>query len=183
MTAYHEVGHAILHHLLPELDPVHAISIIPTGMAGGYTMSLPQDDHMYASKQELKAEMAGLLGGRAAEELILQDVTTGASNDIERVSEIARNMITRYGMSDTLGPLQFGEQDEEIFLGKEIGHSRNYGETVADQIDREVKALVDEAYDKARQVLHENEKILHKGAELLMEKEKLTGEEFESLFG
>ena len=183
VTAYHEVGHAILHHLLPELDPVHAISIIPTGMAGGYTMSLPQDDHMYASKQELKAEMAGLLGGRAAEELILQDVTTGASNDIERVSEIARNMITRYGMSDTLGPLQFGEQDEEIFLGKEIGHSRNYGETVADQIDREVKALVDEAYDKARQVLHENEKILHKGAELLMEKEKLTGEEFESLFG
>ena len=183
VTAYHEVGHAILHHLLPELDPVHAISIIPTGMAGGYTMSLPQDDHMYASKQELKAEMAGLLGGRAAEELILQDVTTGASNDIERVSEIARNMITRYGMSDTLGPLQFGEQDEEIFLGKEIGHSRNYGETVADQIDREVKALVDEAYDKARQVLHENETILHKGAELLMEKEKLTGEEFESLFG
>lgn len=183
ITAYHEVGHAILHHLLPELDPVHAISIIPTGMAGGYTMSLPQEDNMYMTQSEMKAEMAGLLGGRVAEELIIQDVTTGASNDIERVSEIARNMVTKYGMSKTLGPLQFGEKDEEIFLGKEIGHSRNYGENVADVIDREVKELVDEAYARAREVLSAHVEILHRGAELLMEREKVTGAEFETLFG
>ena len=183
ITAYHEVGHAILHHLLPELDPVHAISIIPTGMAGGYTMSLPQEDNMYMTQSEMKAEMAGLLGGRVAEELIIQDVTTGASNDIERVSEIARNMVTKYGMSKTLGLLQFGEKDEEIFLGKEIGHSRNYGENVADVIDREVKELVDEAYARAREVLSAHVEILHKGAELLMEREKVTGAEFETLFG
>lgn len=183
ITAYHEVGHAILHHLLPELDPVHAISIIPTGMAGGYTMSLPQEDNMYMTQSEMKAEMAGLLGGRIAEELIIQDVTTGASNDIERVSEIARNMVTKYGMSKTLGPLQFGEKDEEIFLGKEIGHSRNYGENVADVIDREVKELVDEAYARAREVLSAHVEILHRGAELLMEREKVTGAEFETLFG
>ena len=183
ITAYHEVGHAILHHLLPELDPVHAISIIPTGMAGGYTMSLPQEDNMYMTQSEMKAEMAGLLGGRVAEELIIQDVTSGASNDIERVSEIARNMVTKYGMSKTLGPLQFGEKDEEIFLGKEIGHSRNYGENVADVIDREVKELVDEAYARAREVLSAHVEILHRGAELLMEREKVTGAEFETLFG
>lgn len=182
ITAYHEVGHAILHHLLPELDPVHAISIIPTGMAGGYTMSLPQDDSMYWSRSEMKAEMAGLLGGRVAEEIIFQDVTTGASNDIERVSEIARGMVTKYGMNETLGPLQFGEQDEEVFLGKEIGHARNYGEQIADTIDREVKKLVDEAYGVARRILEENMDILHKGASLLMEKEKITGAEFEELF-
>ena len=146
-------------------------------------MSLPQEDNMYMTQSEMKAEMAGLLGGRVAEELIIQDVTTGASNDIERVSEIARNMVTKYGMSKTLGPLQFGEKDEEIFLGKEIGHSRNYGENVADVIDREVKELVDEAYARAREVLSAHVEILHMGAELLMEREKVTGAEFETLFG
>ena len=183
VTAYHEVGHAILQQVIPGLDPVHSISIIPTGLAGGYTMSLPQEDHMYMSASDLKAEMTGLLGGRAAEELILEDVTTGASNDIERVSEIARNMITRYGMSRALGPLQFGEQDEEIFLGKEIGHTRNYGEKTAEIIDQEVKELVDEAYTRAKETLRQHESILHAGAALLIEKEKITGEEFAKLFG
>ena len=138
---------------------------------------------MYMSASDLKAEMTGLLGGRAAEELILEDVTTGASNDIERVSEIARNMITRYGMSRVLGPLQFGEQDEEIFLGKEIGHTRNYGEKTAEIIDQEVKELVDEAYTRAKETLRQHESILHAGAALLIEKEKITGEEFAKLFG
>ena len=182
VTAYHEVGHAILNHLLPELDEVHAISIIPTGLAGGYTMSIPEEDRMYQSKSELKAEMVGLLGGRAAEEIILEDVTTGASNDLHRVSEIARAMVTQYGMSDTLGPLEFGDHHEEVFLGREIGHTRNYGEKTADEIDREVKELVDESYAKAREILKENEAILHKGAELLIEKEKITGAEFTALF-
>ena len=182
VTAYHEVGHAILHHLLPELDEVHAISIIPTGLAGGYTMSVPEEDRMYQSKSELKAEMIGLLGGRAAEEIILEDITTGASNDLHRVSEIARAMVTQFGMSDTLGPLEFGEHHEEVFLGREIGHTRNYGEKTAEVIDREVKELVDEAYGKAREILSKNEKILHTGAQLLIEKEKITGEEFTALF-
>ncbi len=182
VTAYHEVGHAILNHLLPELDEVHAISIIPTGLAGGYTMSIPDEDRMYQSKSELKAEMVGLLGGRAAEEIILEDVTTGASNDLHRVSEIARAMVTQYGMSDTLGPLEFGDHHEEVFLGREIGHTRNYGEKTADEIDREVKELVDESYAKACEILKENEEILHRGAALLIEKEKITGAEFTALF-
>ena len=181
MTAYHEMGHAILFRQLPELDPVHSISIIPTGMAGGYTMPKPTDV-MYMSKKRMKAEMAGLLGGRVAEEIVFDDITTGASNDIERMSAIARSMVTRYGMSENLGPLQFGEDDGEVFLGRDIGHSRNYGDTVADLIDKEVKILVDEAYETARRVLTENLDIMHKGVALLLEKEKITGEEFESLF-
>ena len=181
-TAYHEVGHAIIQHVLPELDPVHVISIIPTGLAGGYTMSLPSEDEMYISKKKLKAEMVGLLGGRAAEELILNDVTTGASNDIERSSEIARKMVTRYGMSENLGPLQFGDKNEEVFLGREIGHARNYGDRTADEIDIEVKNLVDEAYAQAKEILQQNIDILNRGADLLVEKEKITGEEFAALF-
>ena len=181
MTAYHEMGHAILFRQLPELDPVHSISIIPTGMVGGYTMPKPTDV-MYMSKKRMKAEMAGLLGGRVAEEIVFDDITTGASNDIERMSAIARSMVTRYGMSENLGPLQFGEDDGEVFLGRDIGHSRNYGDTVADLIDKEVKILVDEAYETARRVLTENLDIMHKGVALLLEKEKITGEEFESLF-
>ena len=182
ITAYHEMGHAVLFHELPELDPVHSISIVPTGMAAGYTMPLPKEDLAHMSKKKMKAQMVGLLGGRVAEEMIFGDVTTGASNDIERMSAIARSMVTRYGMSEKLGPLQFGDDDGEVFLGRDIGHSRNYGDTIADTIDREVKALVDEAYETARRVLNENVDIMHQGVQLLLDKEKISGAELEKLF-
>ena len=182
ITAYHESGHAIIHHLLPELDPVHSISIIPTGMAGGYTMSLADEDSMYMTKSQMEAEIVGLLGGRAAEELVLKDITTGASNDIERATALARGMVTKYGMSAKLGPIQFGEESDEVFLGKDIGHKRNYGEDVAGEIDREIHDIVNTAHEKAVRILTDNMEILHKSAALLLEKEKITGDEFTALF-
>lgn len=182
ITAYHESGHAILFEVLSELDPVHSISIIPTGMAGGYTMPLPGEDKMYMTKLYMEQEIVSLLGGRAAEALVIKDVTTGASNDIERATAMARGMVTRYGMSEILGPIQFGEDSNEVFIGRDWGHTRNYGEAVATTIDEEVKRIVMGAYNEAIRILRENMEVLHASAKLLVEKEKVTGDEFRKLF-
>ena len=182
ITAYHESGHAILFELLSELDPVHSISIIPTGMAGGYTMPLPGEDRMYMTKLHMEQEIISLLGGRAAEFIVLKDVTTGASNDIQRATAMARSMVTQYGMSDILGPIQFGDDSDEVFIGRDWGHARNYSEDVATTIDKEVRRIVDTAYSEAIRMLKENMEILHASAKLLVEREKVTGEEFRELF-
>lgn len=182
ITAYHESGHAILFEVLSELDPVHSISIIPTGMAGGYTMPLPGEDRMYRTKLYMEQDIVSLLGGRAAEAIVIKDVTTGASNDIERATAMARSMVTQYGMSEILGPIQFGEDSNEVFIGRDWGHTRNYGEAVATTIDEEVKRIVTEAYDEALRILKENMEVLHASAKLLVEKEKVTGDEFRTLF-
>jgi cell division protease FtsH len=182
ITAYHEAGHAIIHHLLPLIDPVHSISIIPTGFAGGYTMSIPEKDEMYVTKNQMEQEIVALLGGRAAEKLIIHDVTTGASNDIERASNIARNMVVKYGMSDVIGPIQFGNDNDEVFIGRDWGHTRNYGENIAGLIDSEIKKIVDLAFDEAVSLLEEHMHVLHKTANMLIDKEKITGEQFKLLF-
>lgn len=182
ITAYHESGHAILFEVLSELDPVHSISIIPTGMAGGYTMPLPGEDKMYMTKLMMEQEIVSLLGGRAAEELVIKDITTGASNDIERATSMARGMVTKYGMSPILGPIQFGEESNEVFIGRDWGHTRNYSEAVATTIDKEVNRIVTDAYQEALRILKENMEMLHASAKLLVEKEKVTGDEFRSLF-
>ncbi|MGN0135686.1 ATP-dependent zinc metalloprotease FtsH [Anaerotignum sp.] len=182
ITAYHEGGHAILFEVLSELDPVHSISIIPTGMAGGYTMPLPGEDRMYMTKMMMEQEIVSLLGGRAAEELVIKDITTGASNDIERATAMARDMVTKYGMSELLGPIQFGGDSDEVFIGRDWGHARNYGEGVAATIDQEVNRIVTEAYREAKRLLKENMEMLHATAKLLVEKEKVTGDEFRALF-
>lgn len=181
ITAYHEGGHAILFELLSELDPVHSISIIPTGMAGGYTMPLPGDDKMYVTKKTMEQEIISFLGGRAAELIVLKDVTTGASNDIERATLMARNMVMKYGMSDILGPVQFGDEGGEVFIGKEIAHSRNYGEHIASTIDAEVKRIMDTSYSEAIRIIEENIDVLHATAKALIEKEKITGDEFRAI--
>lgn len=181
MTAYHETGHAILFEMLSELDPVHIISIIPTGFAGGYTMPLPKDDRTFLSKKYMLQEVTSLLGGRAAEEIVIGDITTGASNDIERATAIARGMVVKYGMSETLGPLQFGNESEEVFIGRDFGHIRNYGEEVAAQIDREIRNIVDTSHMEAKRILTENIDILHATAHVLMEREKITGDEFRAI--
>ncbi len=182
ITAYHEGGHAILFEVLSELDPVHSISIIPTGMAGGYTMPLPGEDRMYMTKMMMEQEIISLLGGRAAEEIVIKDITTGASNDIERATSMARDMVTKYGMSELLGPIQFGGDNDEVFIGRDWGHARNYGEGVAATIDQEVNRIVTDAYREAKRLLQENMEMLHATAKLLVEKEKVTGDEFRSLF-
>ena len=182
ITAYHEGGHAILFEVLSELDPVHSISIIPTGMAGGYTMPLPGEDRMYMTKMMMEQEIISLLGGRAAEELVIKDITTGASNDIERATSMARDMVTKYGMSELLGPIQFGGDNDEVFIGRDWGHARNYGGGVAATIDQEVNRIVTDAYREAKRLLQENMEMLHATAKLLVEKEKVTGDEFRSLF-
>ena len=182
ITAYHEGGHAILFEVLSELDPAYSISIIPTGMAGGYTMPLPGEDRMYMTKMMMEQEIISLLGGRAAEELVIKDITTGASNDIERATSMARDMVTKYGMSELLGPIQFGGDNDEVFIGRDWGHARNYGEGVAATIDQEVNRIVTDAYREAKRLLQENMEMLHATAKLLVEKEKVTGDEFRSLF-
>ncbi len=182
LTAYHEAGHAIVMRSLPNADPVHEISIIPRGMAGGYTMHLPNEDRSYTSKSKLKSEMAGLLGGRMAEKLILNDISTGAKNDIDRVSSIARAMVMQYGMSDKVGTISFGDEGGEVFLGREFGKSRNISEETSALLDKEVKALVDEAYETAERLLKENISKLHAVAEVLMEKEKIDADEFERIY-
>lgn len=182
ITAYHEAGHAILFEKLSELDPVHMISIIPTGMAGGYTMNIPSEEHSYVTKKNMEQTIVSLLGGRAAEALVIEDITTGASNDIERATNIARNMVTKYGMSEKLGPMQFGDNDEEVFLGRDIGHTRNYSEKIACEIDDEIKSIIKNAYEQAKTIIKENIAVLHKAAALLIEKEKITGDEFRLLF-
>ncbi|GIM30176.1 ATP-dependent zinc metalloprotease FtsH [Clostridium polyendosporum] len=182
LTAYHEAGHAVVMKLLPNADPVHQISIIPRGMAGGYTMHLPKEDRSYTSKSKLKDEMIGLLGGRVAEKLIIGDISTGAKNDIDRASHIARSMVMEYGMSEDLGPISFGSDHNEVFLGRDIGRSRNFSEQIGAKIDREIKGLIDEAYEKAEKLLNENMTKLHAVAQALLEKEKLEANEFEELF-
>ena len=181
LTAYHEAGHAICTYYSPTQDPVHQISIIPRGMAGGYTMSLPTDEKNYRAKSEMEENLVVLLGGRVAEKVVLGDISTGASNDIERASAIARNMVTRYGFSEKLGPIVYGSDHEEVFLGREINNSRNYSETVATTIDQEVRNIIDVAYAKCEKILTENIDKLHLVSKELIEREKLDGKEFETI--
>lgn len=184
ITAYHESGHAILFHLLPHVGPVHLVSIIPTGMgAGGYTMPLPENDNVFMTKDKMLDEIRVSLGGRIAEEMILDDITTGASQDIKEASKYARAMVTKYGMSDKLGLINYESNDqEEVFLGRDLGHSRVYSEEVAAAIDEEVKRIVDTCYAEARTILEENIDVLHKCAAILLEKERIARPEFEALF-
>ena len=183
ITAYHEAGHAILFHLLPEMGPVHTISIIPTGMgAAGYTMPLPEQDEMFNSKKKMLENIVVDLGGRVAEELIFHDITTGASQDIKQATQMARAMVTQYGMSEKVGMIQYGGDEEEVFIGRDFGHTKNYADQTAALIDSEVKRIIDEAYERAKEILSQNEEVLHKCAALLIEKEKIGREEFEALF-
>jgi cell division protease FtsH len=182
VTAYHEAGHAIIMEVMEELDPVHLVSIIPTGMAGGYTMPQPREDKMYLTKKRMEQEIVGLMGGRAAEYLVLKDITTGASNDIERATAIARGMVTKYGMSEVLGPILFGSENEEVFLGRDFVQSRNYGEAVASTIDKEIERIVNNGYHKALEILQKYMPTLHRTAEVLIEREKITNSEFRDLF-
>ena len=183
ITAYHEAGHAILFHLLPEMGPVHTISIIPTGMgAAGYTMPLPEQDEMFNSKKKMLENIVVDLGGRVAEELIFHDITTGASQDIKQATQMARAMVTQYGMSEKVGMIQYGSDEDEVFIGRDFGHTKNYADQTAALIDSEVKSIIDESYVKAKEILSQNEEVLHKCAALLIEKEKIGREEFEALF-
>ncbi|WP_293981397.1 ATP-dependent zinc metalloprotease FtsH [uncultured Clostridium sp.] len=182
LTAYHEAGHAVVMKLLPNCDPVHEISIIPRGRAGGYTMHLPKEDTSYTSKSKLKEEMVGLLGGRVAEKLIMGDISTGAKNDIDRASHIAKSMVMEYGMSDEIGTISYGSGHDEVFLGRDLGKSRDFSEEIGARIDKEIKRFIDEAYDKAYELLRENTSKLHAVAQALMEKEKLDADEFEKIF-
>ena len=183
ITAYHEAGHAILFHLLPDVGPVHTISIIPTGMgAAGYTMPLPEKDEMFNTKNQMLQHIVVDLGGRVAEELVFKDVTTGASQDIKQATKLARAMVTKYGMSEKVGLINYGEDDEEVFIGRDLAHTRGYGENVATTIDSEVKRIIDEAYEKAKTLIQSHEDVLHKCVDLLLDKEKIGREEFEALF-
>ena len=181
VVAYHEAGHAIVMHNLTHADPVHKISIISRGMALGYTMELPQDDRVIEKRSRFKDELAGLLGGRAAEQLVFQDITTGASNDLERATQIARRMVTQYGMSEALGPMTFGEKEELVFLGRELAEQRNYSEEVAQQIDNEVRRLVNEAYTRAKEILETQRARLDLVAKTLIEQETLDSAQFKAL--
>lgn len=178
LTAYHEAGHAVVMNSLPNADPVHEISIIPRGRAGGYTMHLPTEDRAYTSKSRLKDDMVGLLGGRVAEQLVLGDISTGAKNDIDRASSIARSMVMEYGMSEAIGTISFNDDQGEVFLGRDLGRGRNFSEEVAGKIDEEIKKLIDEAYNKAKEILETNMSKLHAVSAALLEKEKLEAEEF-----
>ena len=183
ITAYHEAGHAILFHELPDVGPVHTISIIPTGMgAAGYTMPLPEKDEMFNTKGKMLQTIMVALGGRIAEEIIFGDVTTGASQDIKQATSIARAMVTQYGMSDRIGMINYGSDDNEVFIGRDLAHTRSYGEEVASEIDSEVKRIIDECYEKAKQIILSKEAVLHQCCELLIEKEKIGREEFDTLF-
>jgi cell division protease FtsH len=182
LVAYHEAGHAVVSRFLETQDPVHQISIVPRGMAGGYTMYRPTEDKSFMSKTEMEETIISLLGGRVAEALILNDISTGASNDIERASKIARDMVTKYGMSDRIGSIMFGSGQEEVFLGRDFAQSRNYSEETAGLIDEEVKKIIDKAYMTARQILTANADKLHIVAQILLEREKIDGEEFNQIF-
>jgi len=183
ITAYHEAGHGILFHELPDVGPVHTISIIPTGMgAAGYTMPLPEKDEMFNTKGKMLQNIMVSLGGRIAEELIFGDVTTGASQDIKQATAIARAMVTEYGMSEKVGMINYGGDENEVFIGRDLAHARSYGESVATAIDSEVKRIIDECYEKAKKIILDHEDVLHKCCELLLEKEKISQDEFEALF-
>lgn len=182
LTAYHEAGHAIITKLLESQDPVHQVSIIPRGSAGGYTMHLPQEDKMYTSKGEMQDKIIVLLAGRVAEKLVLDDISTGASNDIERATSIARKMVTKYGMSEKLGPMTFGTSHDEVFIGRDITQSRNFSEHVAAEIDEEIRNIIDTGYNKCLDMLETNIEKLHRVSNALLEREKLDGKEFEEIF-
>lgn len=183
ITAYHEAGHAILFHVLPDVGPVYSVSIIPTGGAGGYTMPLPEKDDMFNTKGHMLQEITVSLGGRVAEEEIFDDITTGASQDIKQATAIAKSMITKFGMSEKLGLINYDNDSDEVFIGRDFGHtSRGYGEKIAGTIDEEVKRIIDECYAQARSIIQEYHPVLEKCAELLLEKEKITRSEFEALF-
>ncbi|MDO5350519.1 MAG: ATP-dependent zinc metalloprotease FtsH [Lachnospiraceae bacterium] len=184
ITAYHETGHAILFHVLPDVGPVHTVSIIPTGNgAGGYTMPLPEKDEAYMTKGRMLQHIMVSLGGRIAEELVFDDITTGASQDIKQATSIARAMVTQYGMSEKVGMINYGSDEDEVFIGRDLAHTKSYGESVATVIDGEVKRIIDECYQKAKEIILENEKVLHSCSALLLEKEKIGQQEFEALFG
>ena len=183
ITAYHEAGHAILFHVLPDMDPVYTISIIPTGMgAAGYTMPLPENDEIFNTKGKMLQDIMTLLGGRVAEEIIFGDITTGASNDIKRATSTARAMVMQYGMSDKLGLITYGDDGDEVFIGRDLAHTRSYSEEVAKEIDQEVHGIIDECHAKAREIVSQHMDVLHKCAALLLEKEKIQRDEFEALF-
>ena len=183
ITAYHEAGHAILFHVLPDVGPVYAVSVIPTGNgAAGYTMPLPERDEMFMTKGRMRQDIIVSLGGRIAEELILDDVTTGASQDIKHATAVARSMVTRYGFSDAIGMVNCENEGDEVFIGRDLAHTRSYSESVANSIDAEVRRIIDECYAEAKRLLQENESVLHACAELLIEKERINREEFEALF-
>ena len=183
ITAYHEAGHAILFHVLPDVGPVHTVSIIPTGMgAAGYTMPLPEKDEMFNTRGRMLQSIMVDLGGRIAEELIFKDVTTGASQDIKQATQLARAMVTQYGMSERVGMIQYGSDEDEVFIGRDLAHTKSYGNGIADVIDEEVKRIVDECYAKAKQIICDHEDVLHSCAALLIEKEKIGQDEFEGLF-
>ncbi len=182
IVAYHEAGHALVMQMLPNSDPVHKISIVSRGMALGYTMPLPDEDHLLYGRNKFRDELAGLLGGRVAEEEVFGDITTGASNDLERVTSLARRMVTQYGMSDTLGPQTFGDKEELVFLGREIGEQRNYSEEIAEAIDKEVRRLVDDAYQRAREIIRAYRHKLDELARRLIENETIEATEFQAMF-
>ena len=183
ITAYHESGHAILFHVLPDVGPVYSVSIIPTGAsAAGYTMPINETDDMFNTKGKMLQDIIVSLGGRVAEELIFDDVTTGASNDIKQATQMARNMVTKYGFSKNIGMIHYGDDEEEVFIGRDLAHTKGFSDATAKLIDDEVKAIIDECYEKAVKIIKENEQILHKCANLLLEKEKISKDEFESLF-
>ena len=183
ITAFHEAGHAILFHVLPDVGPVYSVSIIPTGAgAAGYTMPLSENDEMFNTKGKMLQEIVVDLGGRVAEEMVFDDITTGASQDIKQATQLAKAMVTKYGMSENVGLINYDNEDDEVFIGRALAHTRGYSETVATKIDDEVKRIIDEAYAKAREIIHEHEDVLNRCAELLLEKEKISREEFEALF-
>ncbi len=183
ITAYHESGHAILFHVLPDVGPVYTVSIIPTGQgAAGYTMPLPERDDMFMTKDQMLQEIMVSLGGRIAEELIFKDITTGASSDIKKATKVARKMVTRFGMSDNIGVICYDDDDDEVFIGKDLAHAKSHSEAVSGEIDKEVKSIIDQCYSRARRIIMEHEQVLHSCAQLLLEKEKIGREEFEALF-
>ena len=183
ITAYHEAGHAILFHVLPDVGPVYTVSIIPTGVGdAGYTMPLPEKDEMFATKSRMLQDIMVSLGGRIAEEIIFGDITTGASSDIKKATKTARRMVTRYGMSDNIGVICYDDDDDEVFIGKDLAHAKAHSEEISGEIDKEVKHIIDDCYTKAKDIILQHEDVLHSCAQLLLEKEKITREEFEGLF-
>lgn len=183
ITAYHEAGHAILFHVLPDVGPVYTVSIIPTGVgAAGYTMPLPERDEMFMTKGQMLQDIMVSLGGRIAEEIIFGDITTGASSDIKKATKVARRMVTRFGMSEHIGPINYDDDDDEVFIGRDLAHTRSHSEAVANEIDAEVKQIIDDCHAKAKQLIEDHMAVLHSCAELLLQKEKITREEFEGLF-
>ena len=183
ITAYHEAGHAILFHVLPDVGPVHSVSIIPTGIgAAGYTMPLPEKDEMFMTKGRMLQEIMVSLGGRIAEEIIFKDITTGASSDIKRATKVARRMVTKFGMSENIGVICYDDDDDEVFIGRDLAHAKAHSEAISGQIDNEVKSIIDECYSKAKALILQHEKVLHGCADLLLQKEKIGREEFEALF-